>query len=717
MPQDAPAPISELDALKARAALRRKRAKTPLEDALASSSGAPAVRLVQWARNERNNYESGLIKWKSNRVKYAQEAQDIFEHRKEARERHDDNQPDVFSESNDSLNVVAGLAEFAAAQAEQDIYGGDPWFATQPIGKEDPKLADQIQKHLRWSFRDGRLVDSYCAVIASLISLGECFTKTFYAIDVDEYEARIPSLHLDGKPVRDADGQLVTTDEQAATLGNLTGKAEWRDAFEKRQTVIREGVESMPIHFNDIAFREDAIELDLRYTNVYVSLEMSVLEAKKRFKLSNEDAMRLARAAEVGKVTDEEKQREQTVDATVDTSTLETPLGEDEHQRMLNSRIRLIEGYVRADVFGTGVESRICIVFPPHTDDWIIHADYLANISPKAELPIKVHVWEHIPHRLYGRGFFSKYAYIQTGSDDLWNQVNYRNRMHSNPVIGYHPENLESDEDDPDLVLRPNVALRLKPNKRLEEVLEVFTLPDMDNRSMELFQIGMQMAQLRSGITSASQGDLSAVPENNTATGIRSLMSRAAVLLKKPIRNLRRSLGRDFSYAVKLFYSNFDRNEAFVWGEGENIELLQMTPDMIKDLDIDVRMLLTQEQNQTKLEGSQVAMGLGNSYAVLPEIEKFHQRDLYVQAVKALEFDHAEDIIRTAAPTIEDCISILPPEEGQRLQQLLAIEQQAQQQAAQPAPATDPAQQAPTPKPSIPTTSPAPTTPPEDTTL
>lgn len=530
-------------------------------------------------------------------------------------------------------------------------------------------------------------------------------------------EARIPSLHLDGKPVRDADGQLVTTDEQAATLGNLTGKAEWRDAFEKRQTVIREGVESMPIHFNDIAFREDAIELDLRYTNVYVSLEMSVLEAKKRFKLSNEDAMRLARAAEVGKVTDEEKQREQTVDATVDTSTLETPLGEDEHQRMLNSRIRLIEGYVRADVFGTGVESRICIVFPPHTDDWIIHADYLANISPKAELPIKVHVWEHIPHRLYGRGFFSKYAYIQTGSDDLWNQVNYRNRMHSNPVIGYHPENLESDEDDPDLVLRPNVALRLKPNKRLEEVLEVFTLPDMDNRSMELFQIGMQMAQLRSGITSASQGDLSAVPENNTATGIRSLMSRAAVLLKKPIRNLRRSLGRDFSYAVKLFYSNFDRNEAFVWGEGENIELLQMTPDMIKDLDIDVRMLLTQEQNQTKLEGSQVAMGLGNSYAVLPEIEKFHQRDLYVQAVKALEFDHAEDIIRTAAPTIEDCISILPPEEGQRLQQLLAIEQQAQQQAAQPAPATDPAQQAPTPKPSIPTTSPAPTTPPEDTTL
>lgn len=702
MPTDTPVP--EPAALKARAALRRKRAKTPLEDALASSSGEQAVRLVQWAREERNNYESGLLQWKSNRVKYAQEAQDVFEHRKQARERHEDGRPDVFSESNDSINVVAGLAEFAAAQAEQDIYGGDPWFATQPIGRNDPKLADQIQKHLRWSFRDGRLVDSYCATIASLIALGECFTKTYYAIDVDEYEARIPSLHVDGKPVRDAEGQLVTTDEQVATLGNVAGKAEWKDAFEKRQTVIREGVESVPIHFNDIAFREDAVELDLRYTNVYISLEMSVLEAKKRFKLSNEDAMRLARAAQVGKVTDEEKQREQTVDATVDTSILDTPLGEDEHQRMLNSRIRLIEGYVRADIFGTGVESRACIVFPPHTDDWLIHADYLANISPKAELPVKVHVWEHVPHRLYGRGFFSKYSYIQNGSDDLWNQVNYRNRMHSNPVIGYHPENLVSDEDDPDLVLRPNVALKLAPNKRLEDVIEVFTLPDMDNRSMELLQVGMQMAQLRSGITNASQGDLSAVPENNTATGIRSLMSRAAVLLKKPIRNLRRSLGRDFSYAVKLFYSNFDRNEAFVWGEGENVEMLQMTPDMIKDIDVDVRMLLTQEQNQTKLEGSQVAMGLGNSYAVLPEIEKFHQRDLYIQAVKALEFDRAEDIIREAAPTIEDCISILPPDQGSRLQQLLALEQQMQQQQAQPA-MDVPQEQAPPDAPTIPTAS------------
>jgi hypothetical protein len=714
---DATAPISEIAALKARAALRRKRVKTPLEDGLAAADGSAAVRLVQWARTQRNDYESGLIVWKANRVKYAQEAADIFSHRKEARERHKDGKPDVFSESNDSLNVVAGLAEFASAQAEQDIYGGDPWFAAAPIGRSDPKLADQLQKHLQWSFRDGRLVDAYCAGITTAVTHGEVFLKTLYAIDVDEYETRTPCLHVDGKPMRDADGQLVTTDEQVATLGQVTGKAEWRDAFEKRQTVIREGVEAIPIHFNDIAFREDAPELDLRYTNVYVTLEMSVLDAKKRFKLSNEDATRLARAAEVGKITNEQRQREEIVDATTSEATVETALGEDENQRMLNSRVRLVEGYVRADVFGTGTESRICIVFPPVSEDWIIWCDYLSNLSPKAELPVKVHVWEHVPHRLYGRGFFGKYSYIQTGSDDLWNQVNYRNRMHANPVVGYHPENLISDEDDPDLVLRPNVALKLQPNKKLGDVLEVFQLPDMDNRSMELFQVGMQMAQLRSGITSASQGDLSAVPENNTATGIRSLMSRAAVLLKKPIRNLRRSLGREFSYAVKIFYSNFNREEAFAWGEGENAEMLQMTPEMVRDLDIDVRMLLTQEQNQTKLEGSQVAMGLGNSYAVLPEIEKLAQRDLYVQAVKALEFDRAEDIIRQAAPTIEDCISILPPDQGQRLQQLLGLEQQMQQQMqpAMAAPTEDPAKQAPPDKPSIPTTAPTPTS--QDTTL
>jgi hypothetical protein len=404
---------------------------------------------------------------------------------------------------------------------------------------------------------------------------------------------------------------------------------------------------------------------------------MSVFEAMRRFKLSKEDAIRLAKCAEVGKQAESDKLQEAKVDATMLTPLPETPLGEDEATRLINTRVRLIEGYVYADVTGKGQQSRCLIVFPPYQDEWIVWADYLGNVSPKSELPIKVDVWEPVPYRLYGNGFFGKYAYVQLATDNLWNQVNFRNAMHANPLTAIRKDRIEQDDDSDAIEIKPGLSIQPKGQFKLADCIEFGELPDLDQRSMELMQVGMQIAQLRSGITSASQGDLSAAPENNTATGIRSLLSRAAVLLKKPIRRMRRCKGRSFGYATKLHYSNFDREEAFVWGEGQNAEMVTMSPDRIANLDIDVAMLMTQEQNQTKLENAQVATDIMVKWVNLPEVEKASQRPLYVQAVQALDFDAADDIVRQAAPTIEDCISILPPDESKRLQQLLKLAQQA----------------------------------------
>ena len=674
-----------LAALRAKAALVRKRTKTPLEDALAAGGGTRAVRLVQWARQQKAQYDAGLVQWRANRLRWAQEAQDIFEHRARARrERLElEDALSVFEVANDSVNIVASLAEFAAAQAEQDIFGGEPWFAANPVGRADAKLADDIQHHLQWSFRDGRFVDAQCLGIDQAVTLGECFMKMMYATDVDEHEATTPCLHKDGEPVLDAQGNYVTSDAQVRALGRrLKGKLEWRDAYETRQVVIRQGVEAVPVHFNDISFREDAPELDLRHTNVYLSVEMSTFEAMRRFNLSKEDAIRLARCAETRLHTEEELQRERTADATVTCAAADEPLGEEEAEKLLNTRVRLIEAYIRADATGTGREARMCIVFPPLQEDWIVWADYLANVSPKAELPIKCEVWEPVPHRLYGRGFFSKYAYLQTGTDNLWNQVNFRNEMHANPLTAVHEENLMQDEDSGQVIIGPGKTIRPKAGKRLEDCLEFAQLPDADTRSMELFQTGMQLAQLRSGITNASQGDLSSVPESNTATGVKALMSRAAVLLKKPVRRLRRAKGRGFSYAVKLLYANFDRAEAFAWGEGADKELITITPEHVRDLDIDVVMLLTQEQNQEKLQSAQVMMQLEQSYSGLPETDKAGARIGIVQALKALEFANPEEMVRRPAVTIESCLPLLPPDEATKLKGLLALQQQQASAAA-----------------------------------
>jgi hypothetical protein len=668
-------------AVRAQAALARKRHKSPLEDALETGDGQRMVNLVQWARRQYETYHADLTQWRENRRRYAQEAQDVFSHRTGGVPMDGTGEPRlIFQVQNDSLNFVAGLTEFAAAQAEQDLFGGSPWFAAMPVGREDPELADVIQKHLQWTLRDGRLMERYSEGITQAACLGEAFTKTWYEVETDRYEQELTVLHVGGEPVMVKD-EYVTTDEQAAKV-KTKGKRTWKPLYLDRETVIRHGVETAVLHFNDVAFREDAPELDLRFTNFYNLIELSVTEAMVKFHLGREDAVRLALAAGTCGNTLPVRERPETVDCAGGgrEGARTADYGAEEEERLMNTRVRLVEGFVRVDPFGDGQARRLYVVFPPQSEDWLVYADYLGNISPKGELPVRCHVWEKVPNKLYGRGFFAKYAAVQGKVDDLWNQVSYRNRMHANPVGGFHPERIERDDDEADLTLLPGDMLRLKGEWKLGDVLEFMRMPDLDNRSMELMQTGIQMAQLRSGINAASQGDLAGVPESHTATGIRQIMSRAAVLLKKPVRQLRRSFNRDFAYAVKLFYANYDRDEAFVWGEGENAELMKLTAKRVEDLDIDVRMLLTQEQNQTKLEGAKVAVDLFGQWVQMPEVEKVHARPLFLQAMKALEFDQADEIIRRAMPTLEDAAGLLPEEEQARLKKLLEEEKDPEEE-------------------------------------
>lgn len=672
--------------------MARKKVKTPLEDLLTSprrngTDNPRAVQLVRWAKQQRESYLLQLNDWRLNRIRYLQEMQDNFSHRKQESipewtlKKHLE---EVFQTSNDSMNVVGAICEFAAASAENDLFGAEPWFASSPIGRADPALAEQVQKHLRWTFRDGKLVQNYCRIIDHAAALGECFVKSSYHVETDEHDEQALALHANGKPVVDQAGRYIDSMEAAqadaatpAGKKRLKGKSlEWKTAFRKVQTVISQGIDQTIIHPNDIAFREAAPELDLRFTNVYVRAEMSVMDAMRRFNLSKDDALKLAKLATLQIKTEE---RETTTDAPSSetiANTLGDELGEDDAERLINSRIELVEGFILADPVGDGKQRRCYIVFVAAAEDWLVYADYLANVSPKSELPVKVHVWERVPHKLYGRGFFAKYATIQNFLDKTWNAVQTRNNYHSNPIVGWHRDYLQRDDNEEDLTLKPGEPIELAQNKKLSEAVEMLVLPDADNRSMELFSTAIQLLQLRSGISSAGQDSVSGVPEANTATGVKQLMSRAAVILKRPVNNLRRSITNEFSFETKLIYANFDREEAFVFGEGENAELVQMTPEQVHNLDLDVRLLLTQQGNAMKLEGAKAAQDAFVSWISIPEVEKPAARPLFIQSLKALEFDAAEEIIRQPNVQIEDCILALPPEQAARLQNLLALEQQ-----------------------------------------
>lgn len=679
--------------MRAGAVLKRKSKRTPFEDKLGADS-ARSVELCRFARQQWDQYKSGLNQWYVRRQNCLSEMNDVFKHREAGRNQdRDDDIKLAFTLSNESLNVVAAMAEFASAQAEQDIFGGDPWFAAKPVGAADYQLADLIQKHLQWKLRDNRLVTSFCEGIQLAAFCGEVFTKASYSTLLDEYEEPVEVLMSGGKPVL-VEGRMVPSSvgpdaaQKAAAQVGATGPFSWGEVYQSRTVITREGSESVVMRHSEVAFREDATELCLNQTSFYHLTEMTVAHARSLFKLSKVDAIRLALAAGWQQDKAWLPGREDHILDANPHSDLNTNFGMEYEDQLLNSRVQLVEGWMRVDPFGDGKERSIYVVFPPMHEDWLVYANYIGNLSPKATLPVFCHTWEKKAGRLYGKGFIEKYGSYQSYVDNLWNQVSFRNDMHANPITGMVPAKFRRDEDDLDIKLEPGLVLELNPDEKLNEAIQFLELPDLDSRSMELMQTAIQIMQLRSGITSASQGDMTGLPQNNTATGIRQLMSRAAVLLKKPIRSLRRSFNLEFSLHTKLIYTNMNVEEAFLVGEGENMELLSLSPDMIKDLDIDVTLLLTQEQNQTKFESSQAAIAAFQAWIMVPEIEKANARILFLQAIKALEFDQVDEIIRQARPTLMDAIAGLPEDqqpEAMAIVQAGMTVLQAQQQALAPA--------------------------------
>jgi hypothetical protein len=330
-----------------------------------------------------------------------------------------------------------------------------------------------------------------------------------------------------------------------------------------------------------------------------------------------------------------------------------------------------VEGFIRCDPFGKGNPKRLHVVFSPGLN-MIFRSDYLANVTPEGILPVFPVRCFKTPGRVIGRGYFERYEEGNDSIDGKYNSVEYRDRMSSNPIAGIHEDVLADELSDEDVVLEPGKVFKLKAEKTLKDFIEFLAMPDLNSRTVELLNQNLQMLQMRTGISSASQGELKGVPQSNTATGVNQIISRGAVLLKWPITQIKNDLEKPVEYAVHLNYANQDDDETFVWGEGKDAELINIKANDVKGLRANVSLSLTQSQNQTKLQSAQAAIGIAATYSTLPEIEKTAQRRLFVQAIKSLGFDDADKIIRDAIVNPAEILNLLPPELKPVFEQFLA---------------------------------------------
>ena len=301
----------------------------------------------------------------------------------------------------------------------------------------------------------------------------------------------------------------------------------------------------------------------------------------------------------------------------------------------------------------------------------IIYVDYLANVTPKGDLPIHpVRVYK-IPGRVYGRGFHEKYENVQNYIDANFNAATYLNTQTRATPMGYDETMLDEDIEvqEGNIPVSFDKVWKLKSGAKMKEAFQFGDAPPDTDKSIELASVMIEMAQLRTGISSAAQGEVSNVGGTNTATGIRQMMSRSATLMRWPIDKAEKDLQKTLSYAVTMVYANQNVEELFTWGEGQNAQVLRMSPGDVKDIKLDVSFMMVQAQNQAKLENAQTGIQVLQSYVNLPEFEKGPARELFIQAIQSVDFHDPVSIVREPVLSYEELLAQLPPELAQMLAQ------------------------------------------------
>jgi len=569
----------------------------------------------------------------------------------------------IFSRQNHTLGVTSGFADFLFAQVKEDAFGTRPWIAATPQGPDDNDLADRLSKYAQYKFDQSDIEASYIDALRSACDLGTVFVKERWVKDVETFERAEYVAHgPDGQPILDpVTGEFVKDPEQLLELGFSDGMVEWRETLVEQTVTTFNNVAADLLDFKDVAFDNLAPYLNLRFTEFFHRFRVGLLDAISFYDLDDERAGSLRNS-----VNDDHGVARDHRDENTDYSSAMMSANLD-----ANPQITLVEGFIRVDPFQKGKPKRIHIVFSPELAV-LLRSEYLAEDSPDGILPVfPVRCFKY-PGRIIGRGYFEKFEDANNAIDAQYNSVTFANRRASVPITGVDRTALDDQREGKDIEISPDKIYELAPGRKLAEFLEFLQYPDLSNRSIELLNQMLQMAQMRSGITSAAQGELKGVPSSNTATGTRDIQSRGAVLTKVPVTQMTDDIELAAQFAVFMLCANQDTDETFMWGEGKDAELIELKSAEVRDIKINVALTLTQSQSQNKLEASMAAANLGLQYVSLQEVDKQGQRRLYVQALAALGFNDADKIIREAAVDPLSLLALLPPDMQAMFQQFLA---------------------------------------------
>ena len=611
--------------------------------------------------------EDKLVKYALERVKQLKEDnRERIEHDKISWKTYHNDRSDrvgydsIFSQSNMSVPMTSLIVDHFMARAEDEITGTSPYFKFEAQGAGDEETAEAFDKYFNWKLEDvaktrERLEESYLHLFIQRALILKSTYKEEVSVWYD-YERnglfnneRGEFEEIPGEgPIIEGEAQFIPE------INPMTGDTELRLASDPSFQMIPgvhefqplpQGVPTQQIKYKGP--RSEVIDSDrflcpttaesLDSADIIVEMYDKDMRWARNMFLDREwmsfaDFYNLVNK-DANPRSPIEKNEERTENLDFDN---------DE-----NPSIQVLECWMKRDVLGTGTPQEFCVFIDPETEKPIYY-EFVAKLTPDNRIPYTAVSIGKDRNKWCGRSLPERIRSFQEYVDKQFNSQSYRNELAANPVIGVNPQAVEDEPED--VELHAGKIFELKDQYNIDDFLQFSAIPNVDVRTQELIDFVFGIVQLWLGVSNMAQGDYQALAPANTATGVEATLREASKIGRRWMRRIVRGFEEHLTKLVQVAMATMDEEEVFEYMEGDVRAFGVMTPDAIRNIGINTRVILSQDQGQRAIEKANLALQTQDRYFQSPPEMRPFIRPMLKRILDAMGFERTDELLPQEAP-------------------------------------------------------------------
>ena len=566
----------------------------------------------------------------------------------------------IFSHSNLSVPMTSLVVDHFMARAEDEITGTSPYFKFEAQGASDLETAEGYDKYFNWKIEDQaktreRLEESYLHLFIQRALV----LKSTYREDISvwyDYERNGLFNNQTGAfeeipgegPIIEGESQFIPE------INPLTGETELRLATDPSFQMIPGVHEFQPlpqgVPTQQVKYRGPRSEVIDSDRFLCPSTAESVDEADIVVELYDKDLKwvrdmfmnrdwisfpdylnLMKKDANPRSETQENEERKENLSFDSD----ENPV------------VPIIECWIKRDVLGTGTPQEFCIFIDTETEKPIYY-EYVAKLTPDNKVPYTAVSIGKERNKWCGDSLPERIRSFQEYVDRQFNSQSYRNELAANPIIGI---NAQAVEDEPeDVELHAGKIFELKDQYSIDDFINFAAVPNVDVRTQDLIDFVFGIVQLWLGVSNMAQGDYQALAPANTATGVEATLREASKIGRRWMRRIVRGFEEHLTKLVQVTMATIDEEEVFEYMEGDVRAFGVMSPEAIRDIGINVRVMLSQDQGQRAIEKANLALQTQDRYFQSPPEMRPFMRPMLKRILDAMGFEKTDEFLPAEAP-------------------------------------------------------------------